>query len=69
MRATSISGNNIEEAKRREQQYKIDVLKKTLKQPVNRDGARRGSVAISLTYSNMSSEVAQLRRKQMFAGG
>lgn len=46
--ATAINGAN-EEAKRKEKQAKIEMLKSQLTRPVQRDGGRRGSVAVSLT--------------------
>jgi len=56
--ATSIvPSGTIEDISRKERQDKIEQLKQQLTKPVNRDNARRGSVAVSLTQNNMMSEV------------
>ena len=65
MTATAISTGNADEDKRKEKQARIEQLKREMLQPISKRDARRGSVAFSLTQNNMSSEIAQFRKKQM----
>ena len=63
--ATAISQDNAAERQLKERKDKIEMLKRSLMQPVSRAEVRRQSVVVSLTQNNMSSEVAEFRRKQL----
>ena len=64
--ATSIvpSGSS-EDLKRKERYEKIEQLKRQLNAPIQKDRAKRGSVQVCLTHTNMKSEVEEFRRKQL----